>query len=145
MPIYDAVVLGNLLQGWCTPCRPCNRDGGAAAGDQEDSAPAQPPALAGRRPASRNLSSGALRGARETVKGTYSLSTSHSAAVKYLSSFLGGRSNSSSYSSGPRSGTDSLVANSASLFVSTFNTGPIKARRGALVLFAKTWRHLNFI
>lgn len=59
VPLYDCIVLGNLLQGWRKPCGRGGAAGHAAAGDEH--LPAQPPALAGGRRAasSRNLSSGA--------------------------------------------------------------------------------------
>lgn len=60
VPFYDAVVLGNLFQGWCQPCGASKAPATAAAGGDER-LPEQPPALGGRqRPASRNFSSGGL-------------------------------------------------------------------------------------
>lgn len=59
VPLYDCIVLGNLLQGWCKPCGQGGVTGRAAAGAEH--LPTQPPTLVGGgwAASSRNLSSGA--------------------------------------------------------------------------------------
>ncbi len=128
VPLYDCVVLGNLFQGWCTPCgsKGAAAMAAAAAGvGRGDRAPEQPPALGGRRVASRNFSSGGSLG-QEPAWGSKKLCwliTERLHAVKGLNSFLGGRAN-GSY----RGGSSVVVNPPASLFVTTYNMGPIKVR-----------------